>query len=106
MSSFSHRRGFLTSTAAGLGLAAVAHLVGNETAHADTETPNPFPARTTPVPPRAKHCIFINLFGAPSQHDLYDPKPLLNQHAGQPLPESFTKNVRFAFLQKDTATLF
>lgn len=105
-SSYDHRRGFLTSTAAGLGLAAVAQLIGEDAARAHSEAPNPFAARTPPVAPRAKHCIFINLFGAPSQPDLFDPKPLLNEQAGQPLPESFTKNVRFAFLQKETATLF
>jgi len=98
------RRGFLTSTAAGLGLAAVAQLAGDEAARG-AATVDPFSARTTPVVPRAKHCIFINLFGGPSQHDLFDPKPLLNEQAGKPLPESFTKNVRFAFLQKDSATL-
>jgi hypothetical protein len=98
------RRGFLTSTAAGLGLAAVAQLAGEE-ARGNTAPTDPFAPRATPVTPRAKHCIFINLFGGPSQHDLFDPKPILNEQAGKPLPESFTKNVRFAFLQKDTATL-
>lgn len=99
------RRAFLTSTAAGLGLAAFAHLAGAETARSDAASADPFAPRTTPVVPRAKHCIFINLFGGPSQADLFDPKPLLNEQAGKPLPESFTKSVRFAFLQKDTATL-
>ncbi len=43
--------------------------------------------------------------GAPSQLDLFDPKPKLNELNGQKLPESMIKNVRFAFLKKDTATL-
>jgi hypothetical protein len=43
--------------------------------------------------------------GAPSQIDLFDPKPKLNELSGQKLPESLLKNVRFAFIQKDTATL-
>ena len=35
--------------------------------------------------------------------DLFDPKPKLNELDGQALPESLTKNVRFAFIQKETA---
>lgn len=34
--------------------------------------------------------------------DLFDPKPKLH---GQPLPDSMTKNVRFAFIKKETARL-
>jgi hypothetical protein len=55
--------------------------------------------------PKAKSCICIYLEGAPSQVDLFDEKPRLRELHGQPLPESFTKNVRFAFLQKETARL-
>ena len=36
---------------------------------------------------------------------MFDPKPKLNELNGQKMPESMTKNVRFAFLKKDTATL-
>jgi hypothetical protein len=37
--------------------------------------------------------------------DLFDPKPKLNELHGQPLPDSLLKNVRFAFIQKDSARL-
>jgi hypothetical protein len=37
--------------------------------------------------------------------DLYDPKPMLNQLDGQALPESMTKNMRFAFLAKESARI-
>ncbi len=43
--------------------------------------------------------------GAPSQLDLFDPKPKLRELSGQPLPKSMTEKVRFAFIQKETATL-
>jgi hypothetical protein len=43
--------------------------------------------------------------GAPSQMDLFDPKPKLNELNGQKLPESMTKEVRFAFIQKESAAL-
>jgi hypothetical protein len=39
--------------------------------------------------PRAKRIIFLFMWGGPSHVDLFDPKPLLNKHAGQPLsPEA------------------
>jgi hypothetical protein len=105
------RRAFLTSTAAGLGLAAIADLLQDDALRASddvrgSDAPlSPLAPRLPHFAPRAAHCIFINLFGGPSQADLFDPKPLLKERHGQPLPESFTKNVRFAFLQKETATL-
>lgn len=37
--------------------------------------------------------------------DLFDPKPKLNELNGQKLPESLTKNVRFAFIQKEGAVV-
>ena len=55
--------------------------------------------------PRAKNCIYIYLEGGPSQMDLYDPKPMLNQLDGQSLPESMLKNMRFAFLAKESARI-
>jgi hypothetical protein len=38
--------------------------------------------------PRAKRIIYLFMAGGPSQHDLFDHKPLLNQMNGQDLPES------------------
>ena len=43
--------------------------------------------------------------GGVSQLDLFDPKTKLAELNGQKMPESLTKNVRFAFLQKDSAVL-
>jgi len=92
------RRDFLATSANGVGLLALASLLQDD-------------GRLTAAPalphfaPKAKNCICIYLEGAPSQLDLFDPKPRLNQLHGQKLPESLTRNVRFAFLQKDTATV-
>jgi hypothetical protein len=105
------RRDFLTSAASGLGMAALgAALVENGVlapaiAHAELAHANPLAPQPPHFAPRAKSCIFIFMEGAPSQADLFDPKPKLNELHGQKLPESMTKNVRFAFLKKDTATL-
>ena len=39
-------------------------------------------------PPKAKRVIYLFMSGGPSQLDLFDYKPLLNQMNGQDLPES------------------
>src|SRR5437016_5452604 len=98
------RRNFLATSANGIGLVAVASLLRDEGLLA-SEAVNPLAPRPGHSAPKAKSCICIYLEGAPSQLDLFDPKPKLNELHGQKLPESFTKNVRFAFLQKDTAVI-
>src|SRR5438105_3545707 len=103
------RRGFLTSAASGIGMLALASMLRDEGLLASeagpAEAANPLAPKPPHFAPKAKSCICIYLEGAPSQVDLFDPKPKLNELNGQKLPESFTKNVRFAFLQKDTARL-
>ena len=37
--------------------------------------------------PKAKNCIYFFMEGGPSQMDLFDPKPKLNELDGQPLPD-------------------
>src|SRR4051812_41593298 len=102
------RRDFFTTTANGLGMLALASLLKEDRAFAEV-TPvsglDPLAPKLPHFAPKAKNCIFIFMEGAPSQLDLYDPKPKLNELNGQPLPESMTKNVRFAFIKKETAVL-
>jgi len=103
------KRDFFTTTANGLGLLALSSLLDKDLALGASATPptaaNPLAARKPHHAPRAKNCIFIFMEGAPSQLDLFDPKPKLNELNGQPLPESLTKNVRFAFIKKESAVL-
>src|SRR4029079_13246704 len=107
------RRRFFTSTASGLGLAALTSLLAQDglLSHASADengavdADNPLHVRAPHFAPKAKRCIFFYLEGAPSQMDLFDPKPKLNELNGQKLPESLVKNVRFAFIQKDSATI-
>ncbi|MDP8246084.1 MAG: DUF1501 domain-containing protein [Candidatus Hinthialibacter antarcticus] len=100
------RRDFLATGANGLGALALAALMRDEglLAHAD-EFLNPLAPKPPHFAPKAKNCIFIFMAGAPSQIDLFDPKPKLQELDGQPLPDSMTENVRFAFIQKETAVL-
>ena len=100
------RRSFLASSASGLGGLALAGMLQKDglMAAPAVET-NPLAPKKPHFPAKAKNCIFIFMAGAPSHIDLFDPKPKLNELHGQPLPESMTKNVRFAFIKKETATL-
>src|SRR5262249_1982800 len=93
------RRQFLTSAAIGVGLLALASLLRENGLLADTaEAADPLAPKKPHFAAKAKACICIYLEGAPSQLDLFDPKPKLNELDGQKLPESMTKNVRFAFI--------
>jgi hypothetical protein len=49
--------------------------------------------------PKAKSIIYLFMAGAPSQLDLFDPKPRLQQYDGQEIPAEFIpKGERFAFI--------
>jgi hypothetical protein len=101
------RRNFLCTTASGIGTLALASLLKDDglLAADPVEAANPLAPKRPHFAPKAKQCIMIYLEGAPSQIDLFDPKPKLNELHGQKLPDSMTENVRFAFIQKATARL-
>ncbi len=99
------RRDFFTTTANGLGMLALGSLLNQDQLFAAPADTDPLRPRAPHFAPKAKNCIFIFMEGAPSQLDLFDPKPKLNELNGQPLPESMTKNVRFAFIKKESAVL-
>lgn len=98
-----NRRRFFATSASGLGTLALASVLGEEGLLAD-DAPAPRPT-TTHFAPRAKRCIYLFMEGGPSQMDLFDPKPRLNELDGQPMPESFLEDIKFAFIQKDSARL-
>ena len=101
------RRNFLATSASGVGLLAVASLLQENGLLAATPeaNANPLAPQAPHFAPRAKACICIYLEGAPSQVDLFDPKPKLNELHGQKLPDSMTEKVRFAFIQKEGGRL-
>ncbi len=104
------RREFLTTTASGLGAMALGALLSEEgvlgaPAVGGGRNVNPLTPRSSHFEPKAKACISIFMAGAPSQLDLFDPKPKLNAMHGQGLPKSILDQARFAFIKPDTATL-
>ncbi len=83
----SSRRDFLFNACLGLGAMAFSDLLAKELS---VPAPGvPLQAGVGQIKPRAKSVIFLFMEGGPSHLDLFDPKPLLNQLAGQPLPGSY-----------------
>ena len=84
------RREFLGRAGAGFGALAFAALSGEPLI---APTPSQSAARIPHRPGKAKHVIFLFMEGGPSHLDLFDPKPRLNQLAGERLPDSFVRPV-------------
>ncbi len=80
------RRAFLGRSAGGLGALALASLLKPELL-ASGGLPG-FPN----FAPKAKRVIFLFMAGGPSQVDLFDPKPKLNELEGQTIPPELLKN--------------
>lgn len=105
------RREFLNTTASGLGMAALGSMLSQDglldpaAAQESPDIVNPLAPRDPHFDPQAKACIFIFMAGAPSHIDLFDPKPILKERHGEPLPKSMLEEVRFAFIKKDKALL-
>jgi hypothetical protein len=55
--------------------------------------------------PKAKRIIYLFMAGGPSQHDLFDHKPLLNARNGEDLPESVRMGQRLTGMSGNQATL-
>ena len=60
---------------------------------------DPLMPRSPHFPGKAKHVIFLHMAGAPSQHELFDYKPLLQRLDGQQTPSSLLEGKRFAFIR-------
>jgi hypothetical protein len=84
------RRHFFRQSGFGIGSAALASLL-NDSLFAETSGLH--------HPAKAKSVIFLFMAGAPSQLDLFDYKPKLNQFDGQPISEDIVKGERFAFIK-------
>lgn len=90
----SSRREFLRRAGAGFGSVALTWMLEREHGQARAMAPvvdpqNPLAARTAHLQPRAKSVIWLFMEGGPSHLDLFDPKPLLQRLAGQPMPAAF-----------------
>jgi hypothetical protein len=79
------RREFFTQAGSGLAGIALAQMLHESGLAASVD---PLEAKKPHHPPTAKSIIWLFMEGGPSHVDLFDPKPKLQELAGQPIPES------------------
>ncbi len=92
------RRQLFGRAATGIGAAALASLAEAKTV-AHPALPG-FPN----FAPKAKRIIYLHQSGAPSQMDLFDPKPLLAERFAQELPDSIRRGQRFTTMTSSQKT--
>ncbi|MCX6621308.1 MAG: DUF1501 domain-containing protein [Acidobacteria bacterium] len=97
------RRDFFRRCGGGIGTVALANLLAQEGRTAVTD--DPLAPKPTHFPGKAKNVIFLFMEGAPSQMDLFDPKPALRKWHGQSLPPSMTKDLKLAFIKPTASVL-
>src|SRR5580765_5793534 len=98
------RRYFFQQGSHALGWAALGSLLGTGASAADNS-----PARTAPkknlqhFPGKAKHVIYLHMVGGPSQHDLFDYKPVMQDWYDKDLPESIRNGQRLTTMTSGQA---
>jgi hypothetical protein len=79
------RRDLLTRCGTGLGMLALAGIAADDARGAPLD---PLAPKAPHFPGKAKHVVHFFMNGGPSQVDTFDPKPMLDKHHGQALPNS------------------
>jgi hypothetical protein len=97
-----NRRTLLRNSGIGIAGAALSALVARDTRAeaADARTISPTAARLGHHRPRVKNVIFLHMVGGPSQLDLFDYKPVLQERDGQKMPDALWEGLRLAFVRK------
>jgi len=85
------RRRFLQRTSAGLGVTALASLLGEQAAAGGT----------THFPAKVKNVIYLFMAGGPSHVDLLDPKPKLKELHGREMPKSVLGEQRVTLMTRN-----
>ncbi|HEX3726980.1 MAG TPA: DUF1501 domain-containing protein [Pirellulales bacterium] len=84
------RREFIWQAGGGFVGTALTYLLAQDGflggAQAATRTSSPVASKFPHFAPTAKSCIFLFMYGGPSQVDLFDPKPELTKRNGQAMP--------------------
>src|SRR6201984_1075124 len=94
------RRHFFHDCAVGLGSLALGSLLAYNQARSTLSSTllSPLAPRPTHFRARAKNIIYLFMAGGPSQLELFDYKPKLQELNGKPIPDSYLKDKRFAFM--------
>jgi hypothetical protein len=96
------RRHFFRDCGVGIGRIALGSLLARSLA--GSETKRPMQARLPHFAAKAKSVIYLFMAGGPSQLDMFDYKPKLNELDGQKPPDSFMQGKRFAFMERMSAS--
>jgi hypothetical protein len=91
------RRQMFGRTATGLGMAALASLLGDDAKAAGDKRPGQPGLPGVPhFAPKAERVVYLWQGGGPSHLDLFDPKPTLEKHNLKDLPESVRGTTRLS----------
>lgn len=93
------RRTFFKEIGYGIGGLALSNLLAQSVFAGAGQQRGPMAPKSPMFPAKAKNVIFLFMAGAPSQLDLFDPKPTLRRYDGQSCPEELLKGERFAFIK-------
>ncbi|MBL8850301.1 MAG: DUF1501 domain-containing protein [Planctomycetaceae bacterium] len=103
------RRHFFSDCRVGLGALGLASLLDQQVLAGDAGNAdrriNPLAIRPTHYPAKATNVIYMFMAGGPSQLELFNYRPKLQELDGQVIPESFVAGKRFAFLKRDAKLL-
>ncbi len=103
-----NRRDFFSRFGYGLGGMALAHLLGDSVSASSVLSDMAASGAALDAPhfePKAKRVIYLFQSGGPSQLDLFDYKPLLNEMNGQDLPDSVRMGQRLTGMSANQASL-
>jgi hypothetical protein len=91
------RRGFFQQVSTGMYGAALTYLLGRDLPAEDRpgEPHLDLSPRSAHFPPRARSVIHLFMNGGPSQMDLFDPKPMLDKHHGEPYSDKLAGELEF-----------
>ncbi|MBL8047143.1 MAG: DUF1501 domain-containing protein [Chthonomonas sp.] len=88
------RRQLFSRVGYGIGWLALAHLMDGQALAA----PSMLDVRGPHFAPKAKRVVFMFMAGAPSQLDLFEPKPVLMANHMKPCPDEYIKDEKFPFI--------
>src|SRR5689334_24544603 len=100
-----NRRDFFGRFALGMGAMALGSLLTRDGFAAAPINPFKGILDQPHFAPKTKRIIYLFMSGGPSQHDLFDYKPLLNERNGQDLPASVRMGQRLTGMSGNQATL-
>lgn len=92
------RRHFFQDCSLGLGSVALGSLLNRNSAAASRPARPVQQVKPPHATGRAKNVIYLFMAGGPSQLEMFEHKPRLQELNGEPIPDSFIAGKRFAFM--------